>query len=115
MLRSYLINVHKFFFHYHGDDESSAIMPAIIFGLSFSCLIGSYDILFNNRSGINWLIDMHRLAVTVPGYLIIFFIYLWYRTHLPSRTELLNKKGMWSSILLSLIPVLICLLLSILY
>lgn len=115
MLRKYLINIHKFYYHFYKDSMNYAIMPVIVLSLTITSFLASYDIVFNESGWINSLKSIHRLMVTVPTYLLILTLYIYYKFNLPKSLELANRDGMWNGIIICVISVIAFLTSSIAY
>ncbi|MGH1436084.1 MAG: hypothetical protein ACRBG0_16680 [Lewinella sp.] len=112
MFRKYLVNIHKFYNHFYAGEMDSPIMPPLIFGVTLTSFLAAIDIAFNNRHWIEWLTSSHKIMITAPGFTVMFVTYMWYRSRLPSSSELMNKKGMWLGIILSMIAILSALIAS---
>jgi len=112
-MRNYLINIHRFYHHFYRDSFDGPIMPCIIAGLTLNCILFTIDLLFNEGNCIKILQDVHKFAITVPGYIFVLAFYLFYKDRLPSKMELNRKDGMWFGIILSAISIMGNLLASI--
>jgi len=113
MLRRYLVDIHKFYYHFYNGSMNYAIMPVIVLSLTIISFMASVDILFNESAWIKSLKSIHRLAVVIPLYLVITLLYLFYRRKIPTDLELKDKRRMWNGIVVCVISVLLFLISSI--
>lgn len=115
MLRNYLINTHKFYYHFYKGSMNYAIMPVIVLSVTITSILASIDIVFNKSEWINSLKSIHSLMITAPTYLLILILYIYYRFNLPNASDLSNKNGMWIGIIACILSVLAFLISSIFY
>jgi ABC-type dipeptide/oligopeptide/nickel transport system permease component len=89
------------------------IMPVIVLSVTISSMLGVYDIYFNDSFWIQYLKNINRFLITVPGYFLIFVFYVYYKKNLPTRQELNGTKGMWTGVIICILSVLLFLAVSI--
>lgn len=114
-MRKYLVNIHRFYFHFYKDSFDAPIMPCIIAGVTLSCFLGMIDLVFNHGGYITELKEFHRFAVTIPGYFFIFILYIYYRGRLPDQKELSKGEGKWLGVILSILSIVGLTVVSIVY
>jgi len=90
-----------------------AIMPAIVAGVTISSIIAGLDMSINNGILLEKIIGVHKLAVVAIMYLIVSTIYLYYRSRLPSESELRKTDGKWLGVFVCIVSVVFAMITSI--
>ena len=114
-MKWYLVNIHRFYFHFYRGSFDAPIMPCIIAGLTLSCFLGIIDLTLNSGGYIMKLKEFHKFAITIPVYLFTLVFYIYYSHRLPSQKELSKKKGKWFGVILSIVGIIGFLIASINY
>lgn len=114
-MRNYLVNIHRFYHYYYPDNFDHAIMPVIIFSLTFNSILYSIDVLFFESTIFSYLDSINKYMVTVPGYLTLIVVYFWYKRRTPDKKELKRfNEGRWLGVLICIFSLIIALMISIL-
>lgn len=108
MIRKYLLNIHKFYHHHYEGEMDSPIMPSLVFSLTLTCILGILELLIFHGKYTTDVFLVNKYILLFPLFIILFFIFFWYKKRLPTKQELESENERY-------IGVSICFLLLILF